>query len=286
MKIDVNRRGGEVILDSPQISKRKHLCFTWNNYKETDVLLLIDVLNKYCDKYCFQKEIGDETKTPHLQGTLSFKSPMRWTELKLPKCIHWEATKDVSASYFYCEKEDTRMKGTMPYKFGYPIDCKVIDKLYKWQEHVVDYIKKDVNDREILWIYDPKGNLGKTSLAKYLIVKHDAICATSSASKDVANLLFNLKESGRDLNKKTTFLFCFGRSKEVIGYCAIESVKDGLITNTKYESGTMCFNSPHVIVLSNDYPNVSKLSKDRWNIKKLVDGELIDCNCDTNDEFD
>jgi len=46
----------------------------------------------------------------------------------------------------------------------------------------------------------------------------------------------------------------------------LESIKNGLIVNTKYETGSKLFNSPHIIVFSNMSPDVSAMSMDRWKI--------------------
>jgi len=276
VKIGVNRRAGDGNTKPPQPSKRKHYCFTWNNYKESDVVLLIGVLDKFCSKYCFQEELGDDKKTPHLQGTISLYTANRWTAFKLPDCIHWESTRNIDASYEYCQKEETR-SGKI-YKKGFPVDLKVLDKekLHSWQLDLIKIIDDKVDDRTIHWIYDKDGNAGKTSLIKYLIKHKNIICATGGGNKDIANMLFNIQENGRDLNEKTTFIFSFGRSTEGISYKAIESVKDGLITNTKYESGTLCFNNPHVIVMSNDLPDIDKLTHDRWQIYIIKNNCLID----------
>lgn len=51
-----------------------------------------------------------------------------------------------------------------------------------------------------------------------------------------------------------------------ISYDAIESVKNGMICNTKFETGTKIFDPPHIIIFSNEQPEEENLSKDRWNI--------------------
>ena len=61
-----------------------------------------------------------------------------------------------------------------------------------------------------------------------------------------------------------------------MSYDAIESIKSGIIFNSKYETGQKMINPPHIIVFSNFLPDVSKLSEDRWNIKLINENkELI-----------
>jgi len=65
-------------------------------------------------------------------------------------------------------------------------------------------------------------------------------------------------------------IFGYARSKEnYISYEALEEIKDGLFFSGKYESGMVCINPPHVVVLCNFAPDESKLSKDRWVIKNI-----------------
>ena len=49
----------------------------------------------------------------------------------------------------------------------------------------------------------------------------------------------------------------------------MEEIKDGLIYSGKYEGGFANIEHPHVIVVSNFAPELSKLSEDRWNILKI-----------------
>lgn len=56
---------------------------------------------------------------------------------------------------------------------------------------------------------------------------------------------------------------------QFISYQAIEAIKDGCIVNTKYESGGLIFNSPHLIIFANAEPNYTKLSEDRWLVTKI-----------------
>ncbi len=62
---------------------------------------------------------------------------------------------------------------------------------------------------------------------------------------------------------------------DYVSYEAIEMVKNGLVTTGKYEGGTICFNTPHVICFANAPPDVEKLSKDRWAIWKIENGHLL-----------
>jgi len=60
-------------------------------------------------------------------------------------------------------------------------------------------------------------------------------------------------------------------NKGFISSSTVEAVKNGMVCNTKYETGVKLFNAPHVIIFSNYPPeNVEELSKDRWVVEEIV----------------
>lgn len=66
-------------------------------------------------------------------------------------------------------------------------------------------------------------------------------------------------------------IFGYPRTAEnFVSYAALEVVKDGIFYNTKYESGMVMYNVPHVVVLANFPPDQTKLSADRWVIKDIT----------------
>lgn len=76
--------------------------YTLNNWNEKEELLL---QNMECNFHIYGREIGEEG-TPHLQGTIRFKTSKRLAALKkvLPRA-HWEKTIDFEASVAYCMKD-------------------------------------------------------------------------------------------------------------------------------------------------------------------------------------
>jgi hypothetical protein len=250
----------------------KHF-MTFNNYTKSDIDTILDTMVPICKEFCFQEETG-ENGTKHLQGCFLLKKKMRWTEFGLPKKIHWEKIINWKSAVAYCSKDDTRTGEV--YTQGLPKKLKIIKVLRTWQQDVCNIIKEEPDDRTIHWVYDKTGCMGKTVFSKYLYAKTDAVIATGGGNKDIACMLALLQKNGRDLNDKTTFIFNFPRSTEGISYKALESVKDGLMTSTKYETTTLVFNCPHVICFSNELPIMDKLSEDRWSIWTILDDKLVE----------
>lgn len=238
-------------------------CFTYNNYKIEEIEILSNKFNEICKRYCFQQEVG-ENGTHHLQGVISLYTKSRWTEFKLPKEIHWEVCKNVEKSYKYCSKEQTRF-GKIFTKGYNPIEILHADNFYDWQKFILNILNSKPHPRKVYWFYDIKGGCGKSSFCKYLAYHELAIVCNGGKSKDLINLIYNS-------NMETTnaviwdIARCNGNS---VSYNALENIKNGLICNTKYETGTKIFNCPHIIIFSNDKPEVKNLSEDRWEIYEI-----------------
>jgi len=82
-----------------------------------------------------------------------------------------------------------------------------------------------------------------------------------SNKSDVATLIrgrfYDEKDKPiEDINKGWLMLFNFQKDYDYnkLNYDTLESVKDGLITATKYRGKTLNFNSPIVIIMANERP--------------------------------
>lgn len=270
----------EVILElSPPIIKQKKLdnprvdwCFTWNNYKESDIGQLLDYLYEFSKVFQFQEEIG-KNGTPHLQGHLILKTKIRFTGLKkIFNEVHWEPTRDTEKATKYCLKEESR--NGRQWEYPEKIKIKVIDekKLRPCQQTMFDLTFEKPNDREIHWFYDPIGNSGKTSLFKMLVVNYDVHYIMGGKASDILHIISEKIENRSPPIEYEIFLFDFPRCQERrVSYTAIESIKNGIWTSTKYEGKQMVINSPQIIIASNWLPDRDQLSEDRWKIYHIKD---------------
>lgn len=251
--------GGNTEKPPPRPLQHLYWCFTWNNFN--DVEKLETIFKHECDWFVFQEERG-ENGTLHLQGTIKLKKKQRLTDLKKwNNSIHWESTKCVSKSIAYCSKEATRQGKQWIYGIEMP-EAIDIEEPYGWQLQVMDIIKSKPDKRTIHWFWEKTGNVGKTTLCKYLVVKYGAIIL-SGKSTDMYHALSKAK------NKNIILIDVPRTAVGYINYGAIESIKNGLIFSGKYEGCQLVFNCPHVIVFSNEKPDTKALSEDRWNIVNI-----------------
>lgn len=250
-----------------QTTMAKHWCFTYNNYTEDEIRSIDLQLREKCKKFVFQEEKG-ESGTPHLQGYLELTKKQRWNTI-LPelKKIHWEICRDINCAIDYCQKDDTRV-GKI-YKWGFPKPLKIITELKPWQKEIDDLLKTEPDDRKIYWYYDTVGNIGKSAFTKYCFVKYNSLFIDEGKKSDIMNMVFNYIEKNEEL--KSVIIDVPRDNGNLISYKSIESIKNGLIANTKYETGAVAFNTPHVIVFANCPPDYSRFSSDRWVVKDLTD---------------
>lgn len=241
-------------------------CFTFNNYEEDQIDQIVHIMSHECEWYLFQEEKGEEG-TLHLQGVLKLKKKARLTQLKKWNTkIHWEPTKHISASIAYCSKVETRCGRMWSKGVQIPEELE-IDQPYGWQLQVMDIVNSKPDKRTIWWFWEPSGNVGKTTLCKYLVVKHDALMVTGK-SNDMYHMI------SKHPNKRKLIVCDIPRSSlEYINYPALEQIKNGLIFSGKYEGCQLVFNCPHVIIFANEPPDERKMSLDRWQVVR-IDSEL------------
>ncbi len=270
--ISSEEEGNTISSSSKQISPCVCWCFTFNNYNDEIVLKFQDLIKKNCKIGFFNKEVG-ESGTPHLQGYIELLKKGRPLNL-FPKGCHWSKAKgNKDANLKYCSKDVDNLKD-MTHVFGIkvPTPIKIIDKLRPWQSEIENLLLKPPDERTINWVWEEVGNVGKSAFTKYLVVKHNALFIDEGKKADLVNLVFNT-----DMDETKIIVVDIPRDNHNTSYKTLEAIKNGLVCNTKYETGVKAFNSPHIIVFSNFYPDTSKLSLDRWNIKTInKENELKD----------
>lgn len=250
-----------------QAPQRIHHFFTLNNYNSCDIYILEKLFNEYCYMYAFQEETG-ENGTPHLQGIISCKKATRDTVFGNKK-IHWEKPRNVKESYAYCTKTETRTGDVYTLNYELPFEMKL--DLFDWQKNIVEKIKVKPDDRSVIWVWSSSGNTGKSTFCKYLVVNFKAVFLSKGKYSDIINIIHKT-----DMMKSNLVVIDLPRNNgNKVSYDAIESIKNGMICNTKFETGSKLFNPPHIIVFSNDEPEYDKLSEDRWCVIN-VDDEVVD----------
>jgi len=186
---------------------------------------------------------------------------------------HFEKPRGSEEQNFkYCSKEgDYKCKG---FKVKLPLKILKEYELDPWMRSIISIFDKEVHPRRIHWLVDKMGGVGKSKFIKYCAVKYNCLWTTGGNVKDISNLCFNNIDY-LECTEKAICLFDIPKcNKGHVSYNVLEMLKNGMMTNTKYECKNLIFNSPHVFIFSNSLPDTSKMSLDRWKVFNVVDGLL------------
>ena len=243
--------------------------FTLNNYTEDEIVSMSHHFRGLT--FVIGKEVGAEG-TPHLQGYVEFKNQRDLSKLKtINERCHWEKSMGNRESNFeYCTKEDKNAIKNTVKTFKENLEEKMLKRFpifnREWQTFILDTIKEEPDDRTIYWMWEPIGNSGKTTFCKYLSIQHGAN-SIPPKSADAFHSVAKLLEAERE--PKILLIDIPRSSIDYINYQALEKVKDGFFCSGKYEGLECIYPSPHVFVFANELPNIDKMSKDRWKIKRI-----------------
>lgn len=218
-------------------------------------------LDEVCKDFHFQLEEGDGGYL-HYQGCFSLTTRERLSSLKNHlgyNNIHLEPSMDWHASVAYCTKQDTRKLGPWNKK-NRPVQTISIETFHPWQKDLYEHLQGNPDPRKIIWYHDPVGNSGKTAFAKFCAVNLGALVLNNAKTADIAHCVDS---------PKIVILNLTRTMEGHINYAALESLKDGLIFSSKYDSKMKIFDPPHVVVMSNFMPNLFSMSEDRWYIVNM-----------------
>jgi len=135
-------------------------------------------------------------------------------------------------------------------------------ELYEWQQRLSSILDEPPNDREIIFVYDPDGNAGKTHFAKWYCRKHPKTSQYLEPGKK-ADMAYTISTEATHV-----FINVTRQQVEHLQYSFLESLKDGLVFSPKYESGMKYLKPMHVVVMMNQMPDMNMLSSDRYVIIK------------------
>lgn len=250
--------------------RARRYCFTLNNYTTDEYGTLVQHFDAKGWSYIIGKEVG-ENKTPHLQGYLESKSPIRFCTLKtLNERIHWEKAKGSREHNInYCSKD-----GDFTSTFPLPLKLQILDKIYSnitwkdWQQEIISLVSGDPDSRSIYWFVDTKGNTGKSFLAKYICLKYKVVIADGKKA-DVFNQIKHFMDEVDPMGPRIIILDLPRSALGYVNYGMIEQIKNGLIYSGKYEGGQCIFFPPHVIIFANEEPDYNQWSDDRYVVRHV-----------------
>lgn len=269
----VTQELGNTKTSSKKNRRLRKACFTLNNWTESE---LTQILTYFADmKYIIGKEIG-ESKTPHLQGYVEFGRQYSFKQIKemIPRA-HIEKPKGTREQNIkYCSKE-----GNVVSTFPLDLDQQILQeyaeiKWRPWQEMVIDIVEGETSPRSVHWFWEETGNVGKSFLTKYLYLKYGAIIGTGKKA-DIFNQIATWMAEKHNKNKSPELILLDIPRTNIKFICfdAIEQIKNGFFHSGKYEGKNCVYKYPKIIIFANSKPDTSKMSKDRWEVFYIGEGE-------------
>lgn len=266
--------------------------FTLHNTEANNELR--EWINENCKKFIYQLEKGEETGKEHFQGQFSLKKKI--TKAGLVKSLkgtalstmHLTPTHDEENSARYCGACETRVAGPWhsedyESKIERPKKRATVSKetanqylqrefgnavMRPWQMTISNILADKTEHRSVHWVFDPRGNQGKTWLAKYCYHHYDTGYITFGKAGDLLYLVSEMERGEYifDLSRCATVAM-----EEIYG--AIEAVRNGFFVSTKYKTRLVVMEPPTIVVFSNHKPDMSKLSVDRWRLWRIEDAD-------------
>ena len=265
---------GNTISSAPSSKKRvvpgKYWCATFYN---NDMETLESYFSPICDKGIIGKETCPTTGKEHFQCFFAFKVKCRPVEahghrFKGNQSPHWEKTKgNAWQNYDYCSKDGNFVN------WGFPEDYRVQDSdLSKDMMRIVDLFRDrcDRKCRKIYWFWESVGNWGKSTCAIYMVDWMNAL-VVGGKDADIKCGVADWVDGGKEKKELPIIVVDIPRvNKGGLSIQALEAVKNGCFFSGKYKSSMCRYAKPHIIIFSNQYPDmVGDMSADRWVITEL-----------------
>lgn len=245
------------------------------------------------DDYIMQGECG-ENGINHVQGFIHMAVKVRVGTLgtALHEALEHKnlnirpcSTNGRAVAAQYCMKETTRVilpvaktggkcqKELNPYMAKLKMLSILPTKLLPWQQALLDSFQETPHLRRVTWLHDEHGRAGKGTFCRYLMCK---VAGTIVLDHGKAADLFTAVADYVDkFGAPNVVVFDLARAvprglPQDDLYVAIEKIKDGCFIAPKHHSRVVAYAPPHVVVMANHAPDLTKLSKDRWDVHFIL----------------
>lgn len=256
--------------------------FTLSYNKTPDRKILHAWLTQHCRMFVYQLEVGD-TGYKHWQGRFALSKKRRKSEITFKllsddlKTMELSPEVTLNDTDFYVTKTDTRESGPWSNKDEEELELTedvlhLHNNLFRWQENVI-HIAKTKDWRAIHFIWDEMGNIGKSTLLKYMRCKKVARILPPMTNQE------DIMAAVCDMPTSRCYVIDMPRSmpKEKLYhmYAGIETIKGGYAYDKRNHFKEKVFTSPNIIVFANMMPKFAYLSNDRWVIWTIMpDGHM------------
>lgn len=250
--------------------KTKNPIAVWDYTAPTSLLSFDQVITFLKDNgkhWVFQKELG-KSGYEHWQIRISLNNKTR-TAPFLANGHPTPTSNTGSTTFDYVMKEETRIEGPWDDK-SYkeePWDLAMIKEWHPWQSDIFKSLKKR-DDRIINVLVDHEGGIGKSKVFKKALYEEWAgVIPVIGDAKDIIQACCSM-------GPYPAYIVDFPRSGESELHTksifkAIEQIKNGVVMDFRYNFKKLIMGSPVIWIFTNETPNLSYLSKDRWRLYSI-----------------
>lgn len=140
---------------------------------------IVAYCKKHAKQWVFQMEQGEETGYLHFQIRINLKEKAVYPPKDDFFNKKWSRTSNAACGgkqkFNYVFKDETRVQGPWSDKDQRTFIPKdVPTELYYWQKKLLERAER-VNDRQIIFVANPEGNVGKSKLVRWLYCHKQAI---------------------------------------------------------------------------------------------------------------
>ena len=147
-------------------------------------------------------------------------------------------------------------------------DSTASEQLRSWQNDCLEIVTSTPSDRKVRWFWENVGNVGKSWMARYLTLHHDALILGAMKKLDLLHAI------AKTIQGKKVVVFDLTRSNEEgavkVVYEVIEQLLNRVIHSGKYDSQTIFIQKVHIIVFANFEPDRAAMSHDRWDVHHIA----------------
>ena len=147
-------------------------------------------------------------------------------------------------------------------------DLTASEQLRSWQKDCLEIVTSTPSDRKVRWFWENVGNVGKSWMARYLTLHHDALVLGAMKKLDLLHAI------SKTIGGKKIVVFDLTRSNEEgavkVIYEVIEQLLNRVVHSGKYDSKTIFIQKVHILVFANFEPDRGAMSHDRWDVHHIA----------------
>ncbi|MBA7541137.1 hypothetical protein ES705_33444 [subsurface metagenome] len=184
------------------------------------------------------------------------------------------SSEDLQSNFFqqyaYCERFLTQYKINFDQRSiaNELRDSTASAQLRSWQNDLLGIVNQPCSERKVRWFWESVGNVGKSWMARYLALHHNALILGAMKKADMLHAIT------KTITNKTCVVFDLTRTTEdgsvAVVYEVMEQLHNRVIFSGKYDSQVLYIPLCHTVVFANYAPDRTTMSVDRWDVHHIA----------------